>query len=77
MDLNGLSSAVLNLLYAHNLAVIIVIVGIAVLFFTKPKSMLKMSAILLVIIFIFYLISLMGGMTFTGVVEKERLVHKY
>ncbi len=76
MDLNGLINSVMNLLQSYDLAVIIVILGLAVLVYAKPKPMLKMGAMVLAIAVVFYLISLMGDMTFTGVAEKERMVHQ-
>ena len=53
------------------------IIGIlVVLFIFRRKAMLRIVAIFLVLAVLYYLVTLVGGMTSSGVSQKETLIEK-
>ena len=75
MGLNALPAYIFGFFRSGDPATIIILLAVAVLFYVKPKPMLKLAALVAVIAVVLYLVSLMGGMTSTGVSEKSRMVH--
>ncbi len=65
-----------NFFYTYKSFSIAVIVGLAVLFFLKPKQMLKVVMILLACCAVAYILYYIGGATVTGVSQKGVLIHK-
>jgi len=55
----------------------IVILGVvAVLFYFKTKAMFKLVAVILVAAFLIYLLTLLGGITSSGLSHKNDMIHK-
>ncbi len=76
MDLNELSRIAVNFYYDYKLFVIIGAGVLLVLILLKPKPMLKSIGILLGIAVAVYIVILIGGMVFSGVELKEKMIHK-
>ena len=74
MDFAGLISMGLNFFHTHKLVAIIIVVVLCILLYLKPKATFKMLAMLLVAAVILYILSLIGGLTFTGISQKREII---
>ena len=66
----------IDFLKAEPIIAIVLIGIVAVLFYFKKKAMLRILVIFLVIGLVYYLLTLFGGMTSTGVNQKEKIIEK-
>ena len=76
MELRELILRGIDFLKAEPIIAIVVLGMVAVLFYFKKKAMLKIVVIFLVIALLYYFITLIGGMTSTGVFQKEKVIEK-
>jgi len=76
MDLEGLLHQGVTLFQTRTLPVVLFIIAVGFLILFRRKSMLRLLAILAVIGCLFYLVTLIGGMTSTGRGQKGTMVHK-
>lgn len=76
MELKELVLKGVDFLKAEPIIGIVAIGIIAVLFYFKKKAMLRIVAIFLVLALVYYFATLIGGMTSSGVFEKENLIEK-
>ncbi len=74
MDLNGLILSAFEWLKSEPIIAIVIVCILAVLFYFKTKAMMKLLAIIIAIALLFYFINLFGGMTSTGVSQKEKMI---
>lgn len=76
MDPNEFLEYVLDYLQAHPPVAIGIVVFLCVVAYFRPKPLLRITVILLVLGGIFYGLTLLGEMTSTGVVQKKKMVEK-
>lgn len=76
MDLNELIEMGID--YYHNQPAIIIgiIVVLLILLFLRPKQLFKLMIILFIVGAAFYIFSFINEATFTGVLEKGKMVNK-
>ncbi|MBW1898554.1 MAG: hypothetical protein JRI61_05780 [Deltaproteobacteria bacterium] len=65
-----------NFYYDHQYITIIVIAVILILLYLKPKQFLKLVITLFALGAVFYVISMIGEATFTGISQKGKIVNK-
>ncbi len=75
MDFGGIVSGIGNLFQAHTIIAVAIVVGIGLLFYFRPKPMLKLVATLLVFVCLAYAFTLFGDMTATGYSQKAKMVN--
>ncbi len=75
MDFGALLTGVHNLFQSHIAAGVTIIVAAGLLFYFKPKPMLKLVATLLVFVFACYAFSMLGEITSTGYSEKIEMAN--
>ncbi|OPL14382.1 MAG: hypothetical protein AVO38_02060 [delta proteobacterium ML8_D] len=76
MELKELILRGIELLKSEPIIAIIIMGIIAVLFYFKTKTMLKLLAILSAFALLFYILNLFYGLTSTGVFQKEKIIQK-
>jgi len=76
MDLEELIRIGNNFYYDYPYIIIIFIAVLLVFLYLKPKQFLKLMIMLLVLGAVFYILSMIGEATFTGVSQKEKIVNK-
>ena len=77
MDFAELISAGINFFQTQTLIAIIIIGVLGILFYLKPKAMFKLVALTLAFVAVFYILSLMGDVTSTGISQKREMVDKH
>ncbi len=77
MDFAELISAGINFFQTQTLIAIIIIAVLGILFYLKPKAMFKVVTLILVFAAAFYILSLMGDVTTTGMSQKREMVDKH
>ncbi|GEM_PF-4461669 len=75
MDFGKIVSGIGSLFQAHPAIAVAVVVGLGVLFYFRPKPMLKLVATLLVFVCLAYVFTLFGDMTVTGYSQKTKMVN--
>ena len=75
MDLGEILSGVATLFQVHTAIAGAIVAGLALLFYFRPKPMLKLAATLLVFVCVAYIFSLFGDMTTTGFTQKVKMVN--
>jgi len=76
MELEGLILRGIEFLKSEPIIAIIIMGIIAILFYFKTKPMLKILALLLAFALLIYILNLFGGLTSTGVSQKDRMSQK-
>ncbi len=76
MDFMEIVNTALSYFYDHTLLVIGTVVVVGGLTFWKPKAMLRVVLIAVVISVVAYFLSLMGNMASTGVSHKREMINK-
>ena len=76
MGFGEILSRVGSLFHAQPVVGIAGVIATGLLFYFKPRPMLKLVATLLVFAAVFYAFSLVGNMTSTGYSQKVKMVDK-
>lgn len=76
MEFKELISKGIELAKSEPIIAAVVLGIIAILFYFKTKSMLKLLAIVLVLAFLFYVFALFHSVTSKGITQKERMGEK-
>ena len=77
MDPDNLFRLVNNFYYTHTYAAIAIIAVVAIIFLLKPAKMTKFVLILLGVIALGYIRYLIGGALWSGISDKNQMLHKY
>jgi len=76
MELEGLILQGIELIKSDPIIAIGIMVIVALLFYFKTKPMLKLLVILLACGFVFYFLTLLGGLTSTGLIQKKDMIQQ-
>jgi branched-subunit amino acid transport protein len=76
MELKELFLRIFSLAKAEPIIALIIAGIIAILFYFKTKEMMKVVAVALVLVTLFYFFTLIRGMTSTGLSQKEHLIQE-
>ena len=76
MDFNQVISKCFEFIRLNPIVAIVAIIIFALLLYFKTKPTLRMLAILLACLFVFYLVSLLGGVTSKGVKQTEKMIQQ-
>jgi uncharacterized protein with HEPN domain len=76
MDLDELIRVATNFYYDQPYIIIILIAVLLILLYLKPKQFFELMVMLFILGAVFYMLSLIGEATFTGLSQKEKIVHK-
>lgn len=76
MEFEELFLRIFNLAKAEPVIALIIAGVIAILFYFKTKEMLKVMAVILILVTLFYFFTLFREMTSSGINQKERLMEK-
>ena len=74
MGLGEILSSVGNLFQVHTAIGVAAVAGLGLLFYFRPKPMLKLVAVVLVFVCAAYVFSLFGNMATTGYTQKVKMV---
>ena len=76
MNFGNLINSGIQFFHTHNYIAIVCFVALGFLTYFKFKAMLKLVAIALVFGVVFYVLSLFGKATHTGISQKDKTVNK-
>ena len=75
MDFSEIWSDLDGFFFGHPLVLLILLVGLSILVYMKPKRVLRTCLIIMAFCVIAYLLYYIGGATVSGVLQKEKLIH--
>jgi hypothetical protein len=76
MKQGGMIDGLVDFIYGHELLVIAVVVGLAVIAYRKPKLMAKFAGGVAIIVAVVYVLSFLANLTSTGVSETTKLTDR-
>ena len=76
METEELILRAIEWLKADPIIAIVILVIVALLFYFRPKPMLRLLAILLAFTILFYFVSMLGDATSTGVFQKQKMIQQ-
>ncbi len=76
MDFDRINSYVVSFYHTHMPFAIAIAIAIFVIAYWKPKIVFKFVCAVIFIAFIFYIFSLLSGVSKSGIKQKERMFNK-
>jgi len=69
-------SYVVSFYHTHTPIAIALAIAVFVIAYWKPKMAFKFGGAVFFIAFVFYIISLLGGLLTSGIKHKDKMIHK-